>query len=323
MYDVIVIGARCAGAPTAMLLARRGYRVLLCDRAGFPSDTVSTGAFQLPGINYLRRWGLLDALRATGVPPVAEILNSVGRSQTRVALPEGAWLYGPRRGVLDALLVQAALEAGVEFAEATTLTGLERDDDGRVTGAHLSRSGQGHPVVEHVRLVVGADGRRSSVARLLGLGTKRRRPMPGHGAYAYYEGLPTSAYEFYRPGGPSAAWVMLHPSSDGLTCVTTADLPKRSSPRERLEATLAALPDLNERVAAGRRVDRVVGYDMEPIFYRRAHGPGWALVGDAGFHQGPTEHHPGRGPCLRRIDAVLTHGELVHVESSLLLTAKL
>jgi hypothetical protein len=135
-YDVIVVGARCAGSPTAMLLARRGHKVLVVDRARFPSDTVSTHLLHPPGVAALARWGLLERLEATGCPPIAiyafdfgpfTISGSPGTDQAPVA-------YGPRRTVLDKLLVDAAAEAGAEVREGFTVTELVLED-GRVVGA--------------------------------------------------------------------------------------------------------------------------------------------------------------------------------------------
>ena len=129
MYDVIVVGARCAGAPTAMLLARNGYRVLLCDRATFPSDTVSNGMFNSPGLPYLQRWGLLDRLKETGVPPVRAGMTFVFGQRFRTEYAEPT--YAPRRLVLDHLLVQAAQQSGAELRERCRVTELLYDQIGR------------------------------------------------------------------------------------------------------------------------------------------------------------------------------------------------
>ena len=118
-YDVIVVGARCAGAPTAMHLARSGYRTLLVDKATFPSDTVSTHLIHPPGVAALHRWGLLDRLTATGCPPIHTYTFDFG-DLTLAGSPafDGAPVaYGPRRTVLDKLLVDAAREAGAEVSE--------------------------------------------------------------------------------------------------------------------------------------------------------------------------------------------------------------
>ena len=163
-YDVIVVGARCAGSPTAMLLARQGYRVLLVDRATFPSDTISTHVIQPTGIAALNRWGLLGQLLSTGCPPVGTyafdfgpftIAGSPGTDDSPVA-------YAPRRTVLDKLLVDAAASAGAEVREGFTVQEV-LTDGGRVTGIR-GRGKGGHVVSEHARVVIGADGLHSVVA---------------------------------------------------------------------------------------------------------------------------------------------------------------
>ena len=163
-FDAIVVGARCAGSPTAMLLARNGYRVLLVDRATFPSDTISTHVVQPTGVGSLRRWGLLDRLIATGCPPIHTyafdfgpftIAGSPGTDDSPVA-------YCPRRTVLDKLLVDAAAEAGADVREGFTVEEVVLDDD-RVVGVR-GHGKDGRSVTDHARVVVGADGLHSLVA---------------------------------------------------------------------------------------------------------------------------------------------------------------
>jgi 2-polyprenyl-6-methoxyphenol hydroxylase-like FAD-dependent oxidoreductase len=164
-YDAIVVGARCAGSPTAMLLARKGYKVLVVDRATFPSDTVSTHIVHPPGVAALRRWGLLDRLVATGCPPIDTYAFDFGPF-TLAGAPgtdEAPVAYGPRRTVLDKLLVDAASEAGAEVRERFTVEEVVVED-GQVTGVRGHGRG-GRTVTERARVVVGADGRHSLVAR--------------------------------------------------------------------------------------------------------------------------------------------------------------
>jgi flavin-dependent dehydrogenase len=141
MYDAIVVGARCAGSPLSMLLARKGYRVLLVDRATFPSDTISTQYIWLSGAACLNRWGLLERLRATNCPPVRELGIDFGAFSLRGTPPpiDGVTeMFGPRRTVLDKLLVDAAGEAGVDVEQAFTVTGIA-SSNGRVTGIRGQR----------------------------------------------------------------------------------------------------------------------------------------------------------------------------------------
>ena len=173
MYDAIVVGARCAGSPTAMLLARKGYRVLVVDRATFPSDTISTHLVHPPGVAALQRWGLLDQVVATGCPPIDTyvfdfgafaIAGSPGTADNPVA-------YAPRRTVLDKILVEAASDAGAEVREGFTVTDLLMEEN-RVTGimGHgVKGKGKNDSlVVERARVVVGADGIQSIVGRKVG-----------------------------------------------------------------------------------------------------------------------------------------------------------
>jgi 2-polyprenyl-6-methoxyphenol hydroxylase-like FAD-dependent oxidoreductase len=216
-YDAIVVGARCAGSPTAMLLARSGYQVLVVDRARFPSDTVSTHLLHPPGVAALRRWGLLDRVTATGCPPIDTyafdfgpftISGAPGTDQDPVA-------YGPRRTVLDKLLVDAASEAGAEVREGFTVDDVVVQD-GRVGGVR-GHGGDGQTVTEHARVVVGADGRHSRVARAVGPQQYNEKPPLLYSYYTYWSGLPMDGrFETYiRPDRGFAAW----PTNDDLTLV--------------------------------------------------------------------------------------------------------
>jgi len=175
-YDAIVVGARCAGAPTAMLLARRGHKVLVVDRATFPSDTVSTHLLHPPGVASLRRWGLLERLEATGCPPIDTYAFDFGPFTISGApgTEEAPVAYGPRRTVLDKLLVDAAAEAGAEVREGFTVQDVVLTD-GRVTGIR-GQDRHGRAVTERARVVVGADGRHSHVARAVGPEHYHERP---------------------------------------------------------------------------------------------------------------------------------------------------
>src|SRR5262245_44588819 len=166
MYDAIVVGARCAGSPTAMLLAQKGHRVLLVDKSGFPSDTLSTHYIHQTGIARMKRWGLLDALAATGCPPVSRMTFDMGplvlegSPTPSIGVGDG---YAPRRTVLDKVLVDGAVAAGVDLREHFSVQSLLHDGD-RVTGVR-GRSVGGPTVNEEARIVIGADGLRSLVAR--------------------------------------------------------------------------------------------------------------------------------------------------------------
>lgn len=279
-YDVIVVGARCAGSPTAMHLARAGHRVLVVDRASFPSDTLSTHIVHAPGVAALRRWGLLDAAVA-GCPPIDGYVFDFGPF-TLTGRPGTA--YAPRRTVLDAVLVEAAARAGAEVRERFTVSEV-LVEDGCVVGVRGHGPG-GHRVVERAKLVVGADGLHSLVARTVRPEQYHEKPRLLCGYYAYWSGLPMDGrFETWmRPGRGFAAW----PTNDDLTLVISG-WPYRefAANREDLEgnylATLRTDPGFGERLRGARRESRIAGTAV-PNYFRRPYGPGWALVGDAGYN---------------------------------------
>ena len=167
-YDVIIAGARCAGAATALLLARGGLRVLVVDPARRGSDTLSTHALMRGGVLQLHRWGVLDALRARGTPPTRTTTFHYGDEVITVPIKERDGvdaLYSPRRTVLDAVLVEAAEAAGAEIVHSRSLVGLRRTGGRRVCGAWIAGTDREAVEIE-AGLVIGADGIHSRVARL-------------------------------------------------------------------------------------------------------------------------------------------------------------
>jgi 2-polyprenyl-6-methoxyphenol hydroxylase-like FAD-dependent oxidoreductase len=281
-YDAIVVGARCAGSPTAMLLARRGFKVLVVDRASFPSDTISTHLIHRPGVEALARWGLLDRVAATKCPPIDEYMFDFGPF-TITGRPGTA--YAPRRTVLDALLVEAATQAGAEIRQGFTVESLVVED-GRVTGIRGHEKG-GRTVTERARVVIGADGRHSLVADAVEAEEYDTKPKLLAAYYSYWRGLPMDGrFETWiRPYRGFAAW----PTNDDLTMVI-AGWPYREFEANRSEVerhffeTLELAPAFAERVRAATRMERFVGAAV-PGYFRRPYGPGWALVGDAGYNK--------------------------------------
>ena len=310
MYDAIVVGARCAGSPTAMLLARAGHRVLLVDRAGFPSDTLSTHYIHQPGVARLRRWGLLDRVVATGCPPARRMTFDVGPfALSGAPTPaDGAdAAYAPRRYLLDQILLEAASAAGAEVRERFSVGEL-LIEDGRVTGIRGRQAG-GATVTERAAIVIGADGMRSRVARAVGAPTYHERPGRTCAYYTYWSGVPLDGAELYPRDG---RMVIAGPTNDGRTIVTVfwprAEFHRVRADIERsfLEA-VALAPSLAERLRAGRRAERFYGTGELPFFFRRPFGPGWALVGDAGYHKDPLTAQ-GIGDAFR--DAELLAGAI-------------
>ena len=288
MYDIIVIGARCAGSPLAMLLARKGYRVLLVDKATFPSDTLSSHYIQQSGVIQLQRWGLLDRLAATDTPPVRGFTFDVGPFALQ-GVPAGhiAPDYCPRRRVIDLLLLEAAIEAGAEARVGFIVEELVWDGN-RVVGIRGRTPGSA-TVTESASLVVGADGMHSLVARNVQAPTYEARSALTCNYYSYWSDVPTEDFELYSR---ERCTFGIAPTNEGLTVVVTI-WPKEKFHTYRADIegnflrTLDLAPQLAERVRAGRREERFMGTTDLPFFFRQPYGAGWALVGDAGYHRDP------------------------------------
>jgi flavin-dependent dehydrogenase len=290
MYDAIVVGARCAGSPTAMLLARQGLRVLLLDRARFPSDTLSVHYIHQPGVARLKRWGLLDQVVASNCPPVRRqrldfgpvVLDAAPTPVDGVA--DG---YAPRRPVLDKILIDAAASAGAEVRERFTITELVTDG-AHVTGVRGHGAG-GATVTERARIVIGADGLHSRVARIVGAPVYEARPTLTCAYYTYWDDLPVQGVEIYaRPDRTIA----VGGTNDGRTSVIVywpiADFHEvRTDIETHFLAALDFVPSLAERARSGSRIERFRGTADLPNYLRQPYGPGWALVGDAGYHKDP------------------------------------
>jgi 2-polyprenyl-6-methoxyphenol hydroxylase-like FAD-dependent oxidoreductase len=303
-FDVIIVGARVAGAATAMLLARDGMRVLAVDRAKFPSDTLSTHQVQVPGVALLNRWGLLDRLSAAGTPPTRRVRFDPGHVVLNGCFPpyDGVdALYSPRRTLLDSIMVDAARAAGAEIREGFSVDELIWVD-GTVAGI------RGHervkrPVTEMARLVVGADGKRSMVAGAVAAHHYRQRPASTLACYTYWSGVPTTGGELYQRPGRAVA---VFPTNDDLTMIyVAAPLAEFETFRADVEGhylkTLDMCGDLGDRVRAGERAERFRTTPDLPNTFRVPHGPGWALVGDAGLVMDPISAQ-GIGNALREAD---------------------
>jgi 2-polyprenyl-6-methoxyphenol hydroxylase-like FAD-dependent oxidoreductase len=284
-WDAIIVGARCAGSPTAMLLARKGYRVLLVDSAKFPSDTLSTHLLHPPAVAALQRWGLLDRLQATGCPAIEKYtfdFGPVAISGPPAAMP-GRVAYCPRRTVLDDLLVDAAAHAGAEVRESFRVDELVTRD-GRVTG--IRGHADGKTVSESARVVIGADGRHSFVARSVGPEQYHEVPPVQVSYYSYFSDLPTDGYEVYlRPHRGCAAM----PTHDGLTLVIAGwPIAEFEQNRRDIEGNyfkvVELIPAFARRMARAKRETRFVGTSV-PGYFRKPFGSGWALVGDAGYNK--------------------------------------
>ena len=287
MYDAIVIGARCAGSPTAMLLARAGHRVLLVDRATFPSDKMSTHFIQQDGVECLERWGLLDELVATNCPEIHAV-NVFYGDTVLMARPLDRPVYCPRRYLLDSILVNAAAAAGAEVRQAFTVDKLLFDGE-RVTGI-AGHTREGNQVYENAHFVIGAEGHHSLVADAVNAPRYRERESLTCGYYSYFSGVDIHDAEIHTSerGG-----VLAFPTNEGQVCIAAgtqhdAFAEYRADIEKRFMFILDASPDFAAKVRAGKREDRWIGSADQPNFFRKPWGEGWALVGDAGYMKDPT-----------------------------------
>jgi 2-polyprenyl-6-methoxyphenol hydroxylase-like FAD-dependent oxidoreductase len=288
-YDAIIVGARCAGSPTAMLLARKGYRVLVVDRATFPSDTLSTHVVQPLATAALARWGLLERLAATGCPPMHTYAFDFGPFTLSGApgTHEAPVAYCPRRTVLDKLLVDAAAEAGAEIREGFTVEEIVMEG-GRVVGIK-GRTKNGAVVSERAKVVIGADGRYSHVVAAVKPEQYNERPALLASYYTYFSGLPMNGrFETYIRERRGFAAAETH---DGLTFVVAGwPYAEFEANKKDVEGNfwkaLELAPEFAARVRRAKREENFAGAAL-PNFFRKPYGPGWALVGDAGYLKDP------------------------------------
>ena len=286
----MVIGARCAGAATAMLLARKGYDVLLVDRARFPSEIPHGHFVHRHGPGRLAAWGLLDRVLATNCPAVTSIVTDMGdfplagEGLEVDGIPLG---LGPRRSRLDHVLVEAAVEAGAELREGFAVDDFVTEG-GAIAGVR-ARAGAGSAVRERARIVIGADGRNSGLARRVAAPVVERAPTLTCWYFSYWSGVRPRGLELHLRDGRV---IFTFPTNDDLQGIFVgAPIEELNAARADIEghmlATLDLVPELAERVREGERVERLLGATQLPNFIRRPYGPGWALVGDAGCHKDP------------------------------------
>ena len=292
--DAVVVGARPAGAATAAALARAGRRVVALDRARFPSDTLSTHLLFAGGVAELARAGALARVEELGAPRMPEALMGGAGVEVRARYTSVEGIdYGlcVRRPGLDAALVATAREAGAEIRERAKVTDLVWRD-GRVAGVRWE-DGSGAPRELRAPLVVGADGRRSTVARLAGAERPHRSNSNGRACYFAYLEDPRSDWR-----GIAAQWRAGRELGTAFPCDGGLTLVLLMPPRERAgdfrgdledewERTAAAIPGLRERLEGCTRVSKVRSALDTTSYFRSSSGPGWALPGDAGHFKDP------------------------------------
>ena len=292
-YDAVIVGARVAGAATAHLLARFGLRVLLVDRGRYGTDTLSTHALMRGGVLQLSRWGLLDKIIAAGTPPVRRTTFRYADAIVPITVKSSYGvdaLYAPRRTVLDPIVVDAAVDAGVHVRFGITVIDVQRGRHGNVTGI-VGRTRDGQRFAARARFVVGADGFRSTVAERVGAPFDQVGTSVAAATYGYWKGLTTDGYEWnFRPNCASG----VIPTNDGRTCVYASASPSRIG-RGGIEIltriVTASSPDLAARLAAATPPSALRTFTGRPGHIRRSWGRGWALVGDAGYFKDPLTAH--------------------------------
>jgi 2-polyprenyl-6-methoxyphenol hydroxylase-like FAD-dependent oxidoreductase len=293
-YDVVIAGARCAGASTALLLARAGLRVLVVDPLPRGRDTLSTHALMRGAVLQLHRWGLLDKVQKAGAPALR--VTTFDYADETISVPIKARsgvdaLYAPRRTVLDPILVEAAESAGAEVVHGLRLEALTRDGRGRVTGAWLQ---EGRYRVE-ADLVIGADGLRSPVARMVGSPLLRRAEHATASIYGYWRGLPADEYRWYFREATGAGVI---PTNGDAACIFVS-VPPDSLGALRGDALDGVFqgavqrvdPELAERLSPELQTAGLRAFGGVQGFLRQSWGPGWALVGDAGYFRDPLTAH--------------------------------
>ncbi|HSZ06706.1 MAG TPA: NAD(P)/FAD-dependent oxidoreductase [Solirubrobacteraceae bacterium] len=310
VFDVIVVGARCAGSPLAALLARRGLKVALVEQASFPSDTLSTHIFEAQALAFLDRLGVIEEIRATGAP----FLDRVDLRQEELAFVTPIHLHSGdvggtasvRRMLLDPILAQSAAEAGADLQMASKVTGL-LEDQGRVAGVRVAQNGS--ETTLRARLVVGADGRNSTIASLVGARKYNLTPNERFLYWSFFEGVepgPDPAFVFHRWGNRLVT--ATHADSGLYQVILIPDLADLPRFREDLEGSFmeyaCSCRPVAQALSGARRTGKLFGMLRWEGFFREASGPGWVLVGDAGNFKDPT---PGQGiqDAFRQVDALV------------------
>jgi flavin-dependent dehydrogenase len=294
--DAIVVGARCAGAATAMLLARGGARVVLVDKGAYGTDMLSTHALMRGAVLQLDRWGVLPDIVASGTPTIHSTTFCYADSDATVPIEPKygvTALYAPRRTLLDRLLVDAAFKSGVDIRYGVRVDDVRMDSRGRAIGISAVEGGRRRDL--DADIVIGADGLHSTIARQV------RAPRIAEGRhatgvlYGYWEGLSADEYRWWFKPGVSMGSI---PTNDGATCVFVSVPSVRFRDEVRGNAAMAYTrlirqisPRFAERLRDSVRVEPVRGFGGHRGFIRRGSGPGWALVGDAGYFKDPSTAH--------------------------------
>jgi 2-polyprenyl-6-methoxyphenol hydroxylase-like FAD-dependent oxidoreductase len=294
--DAVIVGARCAGAATALLLARAGARVMLVDKGVYGSDTLSTHALMRGAVLQLHRWGILPGVVAAGTPPVHYTTFSYREQDVTVAIEPRfgvSALYAPRRALLDRILVDAAVDSGAEVIYGVRVDDVIADESGRVRGITAIAGGRRRRI--EADIVIGADGLHSTIAQRVGAARLVEGRHSAGALCSYWEDLPVDGYYWRFLTHASIGAI---PTNHGATCVFA------SVPSGRFRAEVPGNPVLSyrrlirdvsaafdARLDAARRVEPVRGFGGQVGFIRQGYGRGWALVGDAAYFKDPLTAH--------------------------------
>jgi 2-polyprenyl-6-methoxyphenol hydroxylase-like FAD-dependent oxidoreductase len=295
-YDAIIVGARCAGAATGLLLARSGAQVLIVDRQAYGSDTISTHALMRGAVIQLKRWGLIAEIVAADTPAIRSTTFQYSGEAVCVAIkPEHGieCLFAPRRTVLDRLLVDAARQVGVEVRHGVALFELEFAANGRVVGVTL-KDASGASMTIGADIVIGADGRQSTIAQLVNAQTYVEGGNASGIVFGYFDKLPRDGSHWYFGKNVAAGVIPTNSAHCVFAAVPAAQFFstfRGDVRRGFLEVLEANCPGLRADVERGTLIGRLRGFGGAPGFLRDCQGPGWALVGDAGYFKDPLTAH--------------------------------
>jgi flavin-dependent dehydrogenase len=296
-YDAIIVGLRAAGAATAMLLARAGLRVLAVDRGKYGTDTLSTHALMRAGVLQLSRWGLLPAIEAAATPPIRSTTFHYGPESLRIPIKSRDGvpsLFAPRRFLLDRLLVDAARTSGADVQYGMSVLDIIRDETGRVAGV-VARDESHRLLRLEARVVIGADGLRSTVARLVRARAYRQGRHAAGVMYGYWPTLSVEGNHWYWESGIAAGAI---PTNNNETCVFVAVRSDDFADAFRADVGAGyrrllsrAAPALVPAIERQSGEAKLRGFAGERGFLRHSAGFGWALVGDAGHFKDPIIAH--------------------------------
>jgi 2-polyprenyl-6-methoxyphenol hydroxylase-like FAD-dependent oxidoreductase len=308
-FDVIVVGARCSGSPLAALLARRGVRVALVEQATFPCDTLSTHILEAQALTFLDRLGVIEKIRATGAPLIDRVDLRQEDLEYITTIPQPSGGVGGttsvRRTLLDPILAETAAEAGADLHMASRVTGLV-EDRGRVAGVRVAHNDS--ETTLRARLVVGADGRNSTIASLVGARKYNLTPNERFTYWSFFEGVEPDcdpAFVFHR--WDDRIVIATHADNGLYQVMIIPDLRHLPRFREDLEGSFMdyahSCRPVAQALQSAHRVGKLFGMLRWEGFFRDASGPGWVLVGDAGHFKDPT---PGQGiqDAFRQVDAL-------------------